>query len=105
MARRSRCPAHSWRSLPSPDPGQDRALAPGTEERHLLETYYLPGDLEAQINDFVDHYNNRRYHEAISHLTPAAAYFGRGNTILLERQRIKRQTMQSRRLMRATIAA
>ena len=75
------------------------------KNRILLENYYLPGDLEAQINAFVDHYNNQRYHEAIGNLTPADAYFGRGNTILLERERIKRQTIQSRRLMHTRKAA
>jgi hypothetical protein len=29
-------------------------------------------------------------------------YFGRGQTILLERERIKRQTIQSRRLLHQT---
>ena len=75
------------------------------KNRILLENYYLPGDLEAQINAFVDHYNHQRYHEAIGNLTPADVYFGRGNTILLERERIKRQTIQSRCLMHARIAA
>ena len=75
------------------------------KNRILLENYYLPGDLEAQINAFVDHYNHQRYHEAIGNLTPADVYFGRGKTILLERERIKRQTIQSRRLMHARIAA
>ena len=68
------------------------------KNRILLENYYLPGDLEAQINAFVDHYNHQRYHEAIGNLTPADVYFGRGNTILLERERIKRQTIQSQTL-------
>ena len=58
-----------------------------------------------KINAFVDHYNNQRYHEAIGNLTPADVYFGRGNTILLERERIKRQTIQSRRLMHTRKAA
>ena len=75
------------------------------KNRILLENYYLPGDLEAQIDTFVDHYNNQRYHEAIGNLTPADVYFGRGNTILLERERIKRQTIQNRRLMHTRIAA
>ena len=75
------------------------------KNRILLENYYLPGDLEAQINAFVDHYNHQRYHEAIGNLTPADVYFGRGNTILLERERIKRQTIQNRRLMHARLAA
>ena len=30
---------------------------------HLLENYFLPGDLERQIEAFVEHYNHRRYHE------------------------------------------
>ena len=61
--------------------------------------------LGAQINAFVDHYNDQRYHEAIDNLTPAEVYFGRSNTILLERERIKRQTIQNRRLMHARLAA
>ena len=64
------------------------------KNRILLENYYLPGDLEAQIAAFVAHYNHLRYHEAIANLTPADVYFGRGQTILLERERIKRQTIQ-----------
>jgi putative transposase len=48
---------------------------------------------------------NHRYHEAIGNLTPADVYFGRGNTIPLERERIKRQTIQSRRLMHTRKAA
>ena len=75
------------------------------KNRILLENYYLPGDLEAQIDAFVDYYNNRRYHEAISNLTPADVYFGHGNTILLERERIKRQTIQTRRLIHRVKAA
>jgi putative transposase len=74
------------------------------KNRILLENYYLPGDFEAQINAFVDHYNTQRYHEAIGNLTPADVYFGRGNIILLERERIKRQTIQSRRLMHTRLA-
>ena len=68
------------------------------KNRILLENYYLPGDLEAKIGDFVAHYNHLRYHESIANLTPADVYFGRGQTILLERERIKRQTIQNRRL-------
>jgi hypothetical protein len=68
------------------------------KNRILLENYYLPGDLEAQIEAFVADYNHRRYHESIDNLTPADAYFGRGQTILLQRERIKRQTNTQRRL-------
>jgi len=75
------------------------------KNRILLENYYLPGDLEAQINAFVADYNHCRYHESINNLTPADVYFGRGQTILLLRERIKRQTIAQRRLLHHTQAA
>src|SRR5918997_1911894 len=68
------------------------------KNRILLENYFLPGDLEVQIEAFVAHYNHRRYHESLSNLTPADVYFGRGESILMDRERIKRQTIQNRRL-------
>ena len=34
------------------------------ENRVLLENHYLPGDLEASVGTFVEHYNHRRYHES-----------------------------------------
>ena len=71
----------------------------------LLENYYLPGDLEAQLGAFVEHYNHRRYHESLNNLTPADVYFGRGHTILLERERIKRKTIEYRRLQHRNAVA
>ena len=53
------------------------------KNRVLLENYYLPGDLEAQIARFVEHYNYRRYHESLKNLTPADVYSGRDQTIAL----------------------
>ena len=85
--------------------GKNERWHQALKNRILLENYYLPADLETQINAFVDHYNHQRYHEAIGNLTPADVYFGRGNTILLERERIKRQTIQRRRLNHRAIAA
>ena len=75
------------------------------KNRILLENYYLPGDLEAQIEAFVADYNHCRYHESIDNLTPADVYFGRGQTILLQRERIKRQTITQRRLQHQRQAA
>jgi transposase InsO family protein len=75
------------------------------KNRILLENYYLPGDLEAQIEAFVADYNHRRYHESIGNLTPADVYFGRGQTILLQRERIKRQTIAQRCLQHQRQAA
>jgi len=75
------------------------------KNRILLEHYYLPGDMEAQIAAFVAHYNHQRYHESLGNLSPADVYFGRGPTILLERERIKRQTLARRRLLHHAQAA
>ena len=75
------------------------------KNRILLENYYLPGNLEAQIAAFIEHYNQRRYHESLRNLTPADVYFGRGQTILLDRERIKRTTIQNRRLQHQKHAA
>jgi transposase InsO family protein len=75
------------------------------KNRILLENYFLPGDLERQITAFVDHYNHRRYHESLDNLTPADVYFGRGDIIRLERERIKRETITQRRLLHREAAA
>jgi hypothetical protein len=58
-----------------------------------------------QIAAFVADYNHLRYHESIGNLTPADVYFGRGQTILIERERIKRQTIDNRRLLHRRQAA
>ncbi len=68
------------------------------KNRILLENYFLPGDLEIQIEKFVDHYNHQRYHESLKNLTPANVYFGRGQSILAKRERIKKKTIEKRRL-------
>jgi transposase InsO family protein len=73
--------------------------------RYRMLNVLLPGDLEAQIDAFVAYYNHRRYHESIDNLTPADVYFGRSQTILLERERIKRNTIQNRRLLHHKQAA
>ena len=65
----------------------------------------MPSDLTLQVEAFVDHYNHRRYHESLNNLTPADVYFGRGQTVLLEREHIKRKTIQMRRLLHQNQAA
>ena len=75
------------------------------KNRVLLENYFLPGDLERQIAAFVDHYNDRRYHESLGNLTPADVYHGRGAQILKMREEIKKQTIRRRRLQHQSAAA
>ncbi|MBE5075128.1 transposase [Erythrobacteraceae bacterium E2-1 Yellow Sea] len=50
-------------------------------------------------------YNHRRYHESLNNVTPADAYFGRADAIIKQRERIKRKTIEHRRLLHRKIAA
>ena len=75
------------------------------KNRILLENYFMPGDLKAQIEAFIDHYNHHRYHESLNNLTPADVYFGRGQSIINNRERIKQKTIEKRRLQHRKAAA
>ena len=75
------------------------------KNRILLENYFLPGDLEHQIEAFIKHYNHQRYHESLSNVTPADVYFGRASAIIQQRERIKQQTIHHRRLLHRKLAA
>jgi RNA-directed DNA polymerase len=75
------------------------------KNRILLDNYYLPGELERQVDAFVTHYNHARYHESLDNLTPADVYFGRAEAILAERECIKRMTIAHRRLQHRLQAA
>jgi len=75
------------------------------KNRILLENYFLPGDLEMQIGQFIEYYNHHRYHESLQNLTPADVYFGRGQSILNKRKRIKEKTLKQRRLQHQQRAA
>ncbi|MCP4184414.1 MAG: transposase [Hyphomicrobiales bacterium] len=80
-------------------------MASNLENRILLGNYFLPGDLTQQIEALIEHYNHQRYHESLKNLTPADIYFGRGNAILDRRERIKRKTIETRRLQYRKTAA
>jgi hypothetical protein len=57
------------------------------------------------VSAFDPAHSRQRYHESLKNLTPADVYFGRGQTILLKRERIKRDTIQNRRLQHEKKAA
>ena len=49
------------------------------------------------FTNFVNRYNNQRYHESLNNVTPADVYFGRGEMILKERQKLKKIAIINRR--------
>ena len=53
----------------------------------------------------VEYYNHHRYHESLANVTPAAAYFGKAPAIIKQRERVKRQTIEHRRLQHRKLAA
>jgi putative transposase len=59
--------------------------------------YELPSHLERAIADFVDYYNYRRYHKALSNVTPADVLDGRREEILQRRKEVQTQTINHRR--------
>lgn len=63
----------------------------------LLDIYYSPEELGSRIGEWVDYYNNHRYHEAIDNVTPSDRYYGRDREILAQRKGIKAKTMKRRR--------
>ncbi|MEK0338254.1 MAG: integrase core domain-containing protein, partial [Nitrosopumilus sp.] len=63
----------------------------------LLDNYYSPDELKLHIENFVEYYNNERYHESLNNVTPADVYTGRAAQILEERNRIKERTMKLRK--------
>jgi putative transposase len=62
-----------------------------------LQNYYVPWDLEHELEQFVRWYNAERYHESLDNLTPEDVYLGRGREIQTARQRLKVQTLRQRR--------
>ena len=62
-----------------------------------LHHYCSPSELEMAINEWVEYYNNERYHESLSNVTPSDVYFGREEKILQKRKQTKLITVQKRR--------
>ena len=97
-------PAGSLREPVVDRHGRGRTSAPARLGMHaqLSRSCENPEDPDAEpakqarrsaSTAFVEHYNHRRAHESLEDLTPADVYFGRGQAILIERERIKRHTI------------
>jgi transposase InsO family protein len=69
-----------------------------------LQHYYSPTELREAIADFVDYYNNQRYHESLDNMTPADVFYGREKEVVSKRKMIKRETMALRRQQNLVVA-
>jgi putative transposase len=64
--------------------------------RMNLLVYTSPDELRRTMQEFIDYYNYRRYHEAIGNVTPADVYYGRREQILRRREELKLRTIEKR---------
>jgi len=62
-----------------------------------LNHFYHPEQLIEALTEFVDNYNEKRYHESLKNLTPADVYFGRTDQILRKREQVKFNSINLRR--------
>ena len=67
-----------------------------------LLVYLSPEALGTAMAEFIEFYNQRRYHEGIGNVAPADVYYGRREEILKRREVVKRQTMRDRLLYNRT---
>ena len=58
--------------------------------------YSSPEELRRAMADFIEYYNQQRYHEGIGNVAPADVYYGRRVDILRRRKEQKELTIQAR---------
>jgi len=61
-----------------------------------LLVYTSAEELRRALGEFIEFYNQRRYHKGVGNVTPAAVYYGRREEILKRREEQKRQTLHER---------
>ena len=63
----------------------------------LSDNCYCQDDLKAEIRQFVDSYNHRRYHESLANVTPADVYHDLAAATLEQGEKVKRETVPQRK--------
>ena len=67
------------------------------KEKLNLVVWETPDQVDEQIGAFIEHYNTRRYHEALGNVTPDDVYFGRKESIVHRRTQLKQLTLARRK--------
>jgi len=58
--------------------------------------YFCPSELEKAIAQWVEYYNERRFHESLDNLTLRDVYLGQGEKIKKIRETIKQNSIKKR---------
>ena len=69
------------------------------KEQVTMFTWETPAELGEEIGRFVAFYNERRYHEVLGNVAPDDVYYGRRESILVRREKLKRDTLSRRRVI------
>jgi putative transposase len=69
-----------------------------------LVVWESPEELEREISRFIDYYNSRRYHEALSNVTPDDVHFGKKDSIQIRRRKLQWKTLARRQATNAKLA-
>ena len=67
------------------------------KEQVNLVVWESPDELRAVLKKFVAFCNSRRYHEALGNVTPDDVYYGRRESIIEKRLKLKLKALERRR--------